>query len=169
LVHLIDLSGFGFSGGTKCSSSLEELHQDIESLLLQCEIEIPLFMMGQGLGAGVLLSFLMRNRIKIAGVITTAALIESHHLKSYNGVIRWLLNGFASDYGVTNLSIKFIKMSVFIKDYCFNAKVNPTSLSKNNYNIKKYLNDPLLTPLITLKMVKTIGDLLDYLMPNAHK
>ena len=76
-------------------------------------MEIPLFMMGQGFGAGLMLSFLMRNRIKVAGVITTAALIESHHLKSYNGVIGWLLDTLAKDYGVKkfpNFKVNFLSI-----------------------------------------------------------
>ena len=100
MIHLIDLGGFGYSGGPKCSSTLEELHQDIDILLGQVEVDIPLFMMGQGFGAGLMLSFLLINRIKLAGVITTAALIETHHLKSYNFAIRWALEALAGDYGV---------------------------------------------------------------------
>lgn len=113
LVHIIDLSGFGYSGGRKCSSTLEELHQDIESLLGQCENDLPLFLMGQGFGAGLMLSFLLRNNVKLAGVITTSALIESHHLKSYNWMVRWILDSLAEDYGV------FLSLfSEFIKAFC---------------------------------------------------
>ena len=110
---MIDLSGFGFSGGAKCSSSLEELHQDLEVLLQQTETDIPLFFMGQGFGAGLMLSFLLQNNIKLAGVITTAALIESHHLKSYNFLARWVVDALAEDYGVY-ISNKYINILYFL-------------------------------------------------------
>lgn len=111
--------------------------------------------MGQGFGAGVLLSFLVRNPgLRVAGVVTTAALIETHEINSYNWVVRWMVKEMlAGVYG----------------DLCFNARMNPTSLFKNNYNIRKYMQDPLINPVISLKMLKSVSDILDCVLPNAKK
>lgn len=56
--------------------------------------------MGQGFGAGIILSFLLRNQIKIAGVITTAALVETHQSNNYNFFVKMILGKLAKYYGV---------------------------------------------------------------------
>ncbi len=80
---------------------MAELHQDIEVLLRQAQIDIPLFLIGHGFGAGLLLSFLIRNpNLRVSGVITMAALIQRHGLKSYNYLTRLILDEFTNEFDV---------------------------------------------------------------------
>ena len=101
--------------------------------------------MGQGFGAGLMLSFLMRNRIKVAGVITTAALIENHHLKSYNGVIGWLLDSLAKDFGVweilPNLGVIFVifRMCVSMQNSTRQAFQRTITTSRSTWMIHCWL------------------------------
>lgn len=75
---MIDLNGFGNSELSQENSySIAEYHKDIACLLENCSEQLPLFLLGYGMGAGVLLSLLIRNpRLNIAGVIITSAMIK---------------------------------------------------------------------------------------------
>lgn len=75
VVHLIDLRGSGFSGGSHGVADIEELHEDIKLLLQQAGRDLPLFLYGHSLGASLIISFLMRNKwLNVSGVIITAAM-----------------------------------------------------------------------------------------------
>lgn len=72
-MHLIDMRGFGFSGGHRGLAEISELHEDIKLLLKQAHKELPLFIYGDSMGASVLTSLLMRNKwLNISGVILTS-------------------------------------------------------------------------------------------------
>lgn len=76
VVHLIDLRGSGFSGGSHGVANIEELHEDIKLLLQQAGKDLPLFLYGHSLGASLIASFLMRNKwLNVSGVILTAAML----------------------------------------------------------------------------------------------
>jgi pimeloyl-ACP methyl ester carboxylesterase len=70
-VHLIDLVGFGFSGGTRCSDfSLEDSHENIGAMLQRFRDDKPAFLMGHSMGCLITQTFLLKNpNINLAGVI----------------------------------------------------------------------------------------------------
>lgn len=72
------MNGFGYSEISKENSfAIEEYHKDVVNLLENCSQSLPLFFLAQGLGAGILLSFLIKNQnLKIAGVIICSAMIK---------------------------------------------------------------------------------------------
>ena len=105
------------------------LHGDIEELLLQVNKGLPLFLLGQSLGAGLLISFLLRNpSIPVAGVITTSALIDIPPWRKKIGIVKKVLGALFGD---------------LCGELQINEAVNPCGLTKNNYNVKKWIDDPL--------------------------
>lgn len=44
-----------------------------------------------------------------------------------------------------------------------------THLTKNNYQIKKIVDDRVSSPFVTLRMAKNAIELMDYVMSNARK
>ncbi|KAL4464071.1 hypothetical protein ABPG74_006008 [Tetrahymena malaccensis] len=88
--HLIDLRGFGYSGGVKGLSNFEDMIKDIELLLQQVRKDIPLFVCGHSLGASLLLSIGVRNpNLNISGFIALAPLVDPdrHGYERKNGII----------------------------------------------------------------------------------
>lgn len=72
-VRLIDLRGFGLSGGARAQSSLTEFFWDIKTLIKQCENDKPLFLMGHSMGAGLITLFLQQNKgLNLSGVILSS-------------------------------------------------------------------------------------------------
>lgn len=78
LVNLIDLNGFGSSElASSGTFSIEEYHRDLSILLSKSSKALPLFILAQGFGASVALSYLQRNRtLDVAGVIISSAMIK---------------------------------------------------------------------------------------------
>ena len=74
----MDLNGFGGSAkDAERPFSIEEYHRDIATLLEQGQEGLPMFVLAQGFGAGLLLSFLILNqRLNIAGVIVSNAMVR---------------------------------------------------------------------------------------------
>jgi hypothetical protein len=54
VVHLVDLRGFGYSGGLRFNSSMQELHKDLVDLLKLMNPKMPLYLYGHSIGATVL-------------------------------------------------------------------------------------------------------------------
>lgn len=77
--HLIDLRSHGFSGGTRFDFSIEQLHQDIITLIKQAESdvpELPLFLFGHSMGGGLLSSLFINNQyLQVHGIILSAPLL----------------------------------------------------------------------------------------------
>ena len=50
-VHMIDLVGFGFSGGNRCKNyTLEDSHENIGAMLQRFRDDKPAFIMGHSMG-----------------------------------------------------------------------------------------------------------------------
>lgn len=58
---MIDMRGFGYSGGHRMQDCLQELFHDIEVLLKCCELNLPAYIMASGLGAMITLNLLIEN------------------------------------------------------------------------------------------------------------
>lgn len=100
-VHLIDFSGFGYSGGARVNSSIEELHHDFHSLLTSISQSIPLFVYAHSLSALVALSFLGQNPgVKVAGVIFSSPLFSLPKNRSYPKLKLFLLKYIGERFDV---------------------------------------------------------------------
>ena len=52
IVYLIDLRGYGLSGGGRAQGSLTEFFSDVQKGLEQMDNELPIFLLGHSMGAG---------------------------------------------------------------------------------------------------------------------
>lgn len=55
-VVMVDLRGYGMSGGGRSQGSLSEFLRDVQKALEQLDGALPIFLMGHSMGAGALLS-----------------------------------------------------------------------------------------------------------------
>ncbi len=77
--NFLDLSGYGYSSGKRCLSTLKELIQDIELVLRNLRTDLPLFVIGHSMGGGILMSMLRLNpNLNISGVILSNPFIDFH-------------------------------------------------------------------------------------------
>lgn len=112
-VHLIDLRGFGYSGGARGSQNIPQLHMDIEVLMRQVSKELPLYLYGHAMGGLLIITLLMRNpHLKIAGIITTSPLLNLPMDRKIRGIkyiiVKWfgglleVTQSYANDIGFGN-------------------------------------------------------------------
>lgn len=154
VVHLIDLRGFGYSGGARGIAELEKLHMDVETMLKQTSGELPLFLYGHSLGGLVVLTLVMRNpELNVAGIISTSALI-----------------GFPKDRKMGFFKSNLVKLAgKKLEDIVINSMIHPTALTKNNLYIRKCFGDRLMIPFLGMGMAKSILEGTEYVIPNAYK
>lgn len=76
VVHLVDLDGFGYSGGTRVVGlSIDRYHHNVATALIQAGADLPCYLLGHSMGAMVVNTFLDQNpevADKLAGVIYSA-------------------------------------------------------------------------------------------------
>jgi acylglycerol lipase len=77
-VHLIDLRGYGFSGGSRCGGNkVSDYHYDVATLLKQVNPKLPLFVLGHSMGGLTVSSFFINNpNLNISGLILSAPLLS---------------------------------------------------------------------------------------------
>jgi alpha-beta hydrolase superfamily lysophospholipase len=75
-VYLVDLEGFGFSGGCRVNKlTIDKFHHQVNSLLEQVKPDLPCFLLGHSMGGLVVNSYLGYNpeiSKRLAGVIYSA-------------------------------------------------------------------------------------------------
>jgi alpha-beta hydrolase superfamily lysophospholipase len=76
-VHMIDLTGYGFSSGTRmAANSIEIFQEDLAFLFNLVNPSLPLFVYGHSMGGLTVASFLINNpNLKIAGAVLSAPLL----------------------------------------------------------------------------------------------
>lgn len=145
---MLDLRGFGFSGGPRASSTIHELHQDIETLVQQSSRNIPLFMLGFSMGGMLLISFLMNNpQLNVTGAILVNPLIEVPEQSKLNGhkgaVVKIVGNEF--------------------KDIVINSMMNLSALTKDTYESMKIFKDHLIIPFMSFSFVKYLLECTEFI------
>lgn len=78
IVNLIDLRGFGYSGGNRVNEPLKGVFSDIENLLTRCcGIGLPTYILSHGFGSLLVLALLQENHdLPISGVIAMSPLLN---------------------------------------------------------------------------------------------
>jgi alpha-beta hydrolase superfamily lysophospholipase len=78
--HLIDLRGYGFSAGVRCSSNkIYDYQYEVLTLLKQVNPNLPVFIYSHSMGALTVATFLMNNlNLRIQGVIFSAPFFGLH-------------------------------------------------------------------------------------------
>ncbi|KRX00176.1 hypothetical protein PPERSA_10675 [Pseudocohnilembus persalinus] len=151
-VHLVDLRGYGYSGGARGVSLMEEMMRDVEVCMKQADENLPLFVFGHSMGGLLVLSLGCRNpNLKIAGFISSSALLGDPGDRK--------IEQFKKDG--TNL------IGDFLGDILINGMINVTSLTKNNRSLKGIIDDPHNIPFFSLKMAKSLLNTIDIIQPSA--
>jgi len=154
VVHLIDLRGFGHSGGPRANGTIAELHADVDILLKQAHRDLPLFVYGHSMGGALVASLLMRNPyLNIAGVVLTSTMFGLPKERRPSPAKYFVLKLLADE----------------MEEVLVNSLVNTTSLTKSNVQLKKMYDDRLCVPFLSLKMAKNLLEMVDYILPNAYK
>jgi alpha-beta hydrolase superfamily lysophospholipase len=154
VVHLIDLRGFGHSGGARACATVQEMHMDIDVLLRQAHRDLPLFVYGHSMGGALVTSLFMRNPyLNVAGVILTSALFGLPKERKFSAGKLWFLRLFGDE----------------LEEVMLNSMVSPTALFEINPPLRKIFDDRLLVPILSMKMAKSLIEMIDYIVPSAHK
>ncbi|KAM3147105.1 hypothetical protein pb186bvf_000821 [Paramecium bursaria] len=149
---LYDQRGFGYSGGRRGSATVDEMHQDLQTILLNLDRSIPIFIYCHALGAGLVLSFCLVNpEIQLQGIITSSALLR-----------------MPSKYGRLKMLILRI-LNQLCPELQVNTYLNLSFASKNNFHMKKIATDPLIWPYMSIQFAYNILLFQQYILPNAHK
>jgi len=77
-VHLVDLTGHGFSSGPRCAGiDVPDFMGDIDLLLKMVRQDLPCFLYGHSMGGLSTASFLANNpNLNLAGAILSAPLLR---------------------------------------------------------------------------------------------
>ena len=152
-VYMIDLSGFGFSSGSRSMSTQRHLFEDLTLALFNIKRDKPLFLVGHSMGGGVLLSFLRLNmNLNIVGVICSNPFIDFH--KNQNIF-------FFEKFLISNLPKKVMGLS-------YNPPVDPFDLSNNPKIIQDLFTDPLIIRHFPARTFKTLCELNNILKSKVN-
>lgn len=85
-MHLIDLRGYGLSGGFRMvNNRVHDYHYDVTALLSQCDPNLPLFLYGHSMGGLTVTTYLLNNAgINVSGVILSAPLLNFSDTKPFD-------------------------------------------------------------------------------------
>ena len=73
---MVDLRGFGYSGGARGCAEVRELENDVIFLLKTARTNLPLFVYGHSMGGLVLIKLLLeKDNLNVAGCIITSPLL----------------------------------------------------------------------------------------------
>jgi alpha-beta hydrolase superfamily lysophospholipase len=92
-VHMIDLTGYGYSSGTRmAANSIQIFQEDLAFLLNLVNPSLPLFIYGHSMGGLTVASFLANNpNLKIAGAVLSAPLLNMAPEAGVNNLKRILI------------------------------------------------------------------------------
>ena len=153
-VYMIDLSGFGYSSGSRSMSSQLDLFEDLTLALFHISRDLPLFLVGHSMGGGVLLAFLRLNlNLKIVGVICSNPFIDFHRNQNIF---------YFEKLVVSNLPKKIMGLS-------YNPPVDPFDLSNNPKIIQDLFTDPLIIRHFPARTFKTLCELSSIIKSKVNK
>jgi alpha-beta hydrolase superfamily lysophospholipase len=116
-VLLIDLTGFGYSGGPRGCATVEILENDVITLLSQARPDLPLFIYGHSMG----------------GLITAKLLLDRPNLNVSGCVLTSPFLSLPKDRNISFMKLFIVKhIGDELEDLIINSMVNPTALTKNN-------------------------------------
>lgn len=122
VVSMVDLRGFGYSGGSRVNEPAKKLLTDIEALLRNFQKDLKTFVIAHGLGALFLNALLQENiDLKISGIINISPILRYKNVHT-NTLIRKIL----------------LKISpLFFGNVLIHNMTNPTALARDPFAIKQ--------------------------------
>jgi len=142
-VHMIDISGFGGSGGGRSLSTFEDMQDDIGVLFKQIKNEKPIFLLGHSMGGGLVLNFVLANPdLNLAGLILNSPFYR-----------------FPANVRINFFKLQLIKfLSRNVPEIMMSTKISINSITKDKEVIASYEDDILLLSALTLRMVHSLVD-----------
>lgn len=140
-VLLVDLRGFGYSGGPRGCSEIEDLHRDALAVIKEANPTLPLFLYGHSLGALVLVTLTYEYlHLNVSGLILTSPFFGLPIDRKLPWIKRFLVKAVGKD----------------MEDFVVNSMINPTALTKSNRHIHTIFTDRLMIPFLSVKMARSI-------------
>lgn len=135
---MIDLRGFGYSGGIRGQTNLKNVMSDIENLLRRCcGMGLPTYVMAHGYGATMILGLLQENpNLPIAGVIALSPLFTFPFESTESYLLQFLL---------------WLDLEIF-HPVLLSNHINPTSLTDNPVKIQRNMCGVFSFQYLTFKM-----------------
>lgn len=153
-VLLIDLTGFGYSGGPRGCSSVEVMANDVITLLSQANPDLPLFMYAHSMGAMLTLKLLLtKPDIKVSGVVLTGPFLNLPRDRHFSKAKLFFAKKLGDD----------------LEDLILNGMINPTALTKNNKYLHNIFEDRLMLPFLSAKMAKSLFEGVEFIQKNMDK
>ena len=120
-VHLIDLRGYGSSGGFRMTCSrIHDYHYDVTALLQQCSADLPLYLYGHSMGGLTIFSYLLNNpNLTISGVILSAPFLDFSQTKQVDEGKKAMVNFLAP-----HLDVWYQTLHSFIGVLCESRPTN---------------------------------------------
>lgn len=89
---LIDLRGFGYSGGARGCAEIEQLQRDLITLIKKANTELPLYIYAHSLGGLLTLTLLIDYPyLNISGVMITSPFLGFPEGKGFGKIKTWAL------------------------------------------------------------------------------
>ncbi len=142
-VHLIDLRGFGMTGGARMAGwKISDLHYDVAAMLKQVKPHLPLFIYGHSMGGLTVTSFLVNNhQLNIAGVVLSAPMLGFNEAINFDQTKQNLVK-FLAPHAEVSIVNKYINIGIC----CESTHPNTFDLQRQNDIQRISLeqeNDPL--------------------------
>lgn len=137
---MIDLKGFGYSGGPRGAAEIRELENDVITLLKQAREDLPLFLYGHSMGGLTVIKLLLeRPEINVSGCIITSPLL-----------------GLGATTTLPWHKVMMLKLlGDGMADFIINSKVNPTALTKQKKYLHTIFEDRMMIPFMCVNMGKS--------------
>lgn len=122
-VYLIDLTGYGISGGGIACGTFVQLQDDIATLFKQIKEDLPIFLFGHSMGGGLVTNFVYANPdLKLAGVILNAPFYR------FPGKVR-----------MNPIKLKVLKtLAEAVPEILIGSKISQNSITKKKQVIESY-------------------------------
>ena len=151
---LIDLTGFGYSGGPRGCTTVEMMVNDVITLLGQANPELPLFMYSHSMGGMVTMRLLLeRPELRVSGCILTSPFLGLPADRHFPWAKLYFVKQFGDD----------------LEDLILNSMINPTALTKNNKYLHNIFEDRLMLPFLSAKMAKSLFEGVDHVRATMHR
>ncbi len=132
-----DLRGHGQSGGTRAHvDSFEQYINDLDLVLAQARQRhpgLPMFLYGHSLGGSQVLTYAIRRKPQIQGLISTAPLLRLAEIPKAKAMLARVLSNI-----IPSLGIPYV--------------VDINGLSRDPSISEKYINDPLVLRVVSVRL-----------------
>jgi hypothetical protein len=168
-VILYDQRGFGYSGGPRGHSTIEEMHLDLHAVVGRVPRKLPAFIYCHSLATSIVFRYLIHYHHQLLHnepIIQVPRHHRNQRLRSSTKTTEQSENGHLAD---VKFDLSCTSPFNDIKDIQVNSYLDPARCSKSNFHLRKVVQDELLWPFLSIRMAYNILKLGRFLHPNCHK